>query len=48
MVEKTEEILAGTKLTMRALKVEKAIIAIENNKKDAIDRFKKYAQDYPI
>lgn len=47
MVEKTEEILAGTNLAMRALKVEKAIIAIENNKKDALDRFRKYAQDYP-
>ena len=38
MLEKSEEILVGTSLTMKALNVEKAIIGIENNKKDAIQK----------
>lgn len=36
MLEKTDEILVGTKLLMKALNVEKAVIGIENNKPDAI------------
>jgi electron transport complex protein RnfC len=36
MLEKTDEILTGTRLLMKALKVEKAVIGIENNKPDAI------------
>jgi electron transport complex protein RnfC len=36
MLEHGEEILIGTKILMKALKVEKAFIGIENNKKDAI------------
>lgn len=37
MLEKGEEIMVGTRLMMKALGVEKAIIGIENNKPDAID-----------
>lgn len=36
MMAKAEEIIVGTKIMMKALKVEKAIIGIENNKPDAI------------
>lgn len=36
MMEKGEEIIVGTKIMMKALKVEKAIIGIEDNKPDAI------------
>ncbi len=36
MLEKAEELLVGTQLLMKALKVEKAVIGIENNKPDAI------------
>lgn len=41
MLEKAEEILVGIEILMRALHVDRAIIGIENNKKDAIDLFKK-------
>lgn len=41
MLEKAEEILVGIKILMHALHIDKAIIGIENNKKDAIDIFKK-------
>jgi electron transport complex protein RnfC len=37
MLEKGEEIIVGIKIMMKALGVEKAIIGIENNKKDAIE-----------
>lgn len=36
MLEKGREIVVGTQLLMKALKVDKAIIGIENNKPDAI------------
>jgi len=36
MMEKAEEILIGTKILMKGLGVEKAVIGIENNKPDAI------------
>lgn len=36
MLEKADEILVGTRLLMKALNVEKAVIGIENNKPDAI------------
>jgi electron transport complex protein RnfC len=41
MLEKADEILVGIKILMFALHVDKAIIGIENNKKDAIDIFKR-------
>ena len=41
MLEKTAEIVVGIKILMKALHLKKAVIGIENNKKDAIDLFKK-------
>ena len=46
MMEKSEEILVGTTIVMRALNVNKAIIGIENNKKDALKKFQKLAKQY--
>jgi electron transport complex protein RnfC len=40
MLEKAEEIVIGIKILMKALHINKAIIGIENNKKDAISLFK--------
>lgn len=47
MVEKGDEILIGIKVLMKALQVDKAIIGIENNKRDAIDHLSKLAASYP-
>ena len=41
MLEKSEEIIVGIQILMHALHIEKAIIGIENNKKDAIEVLKK-------
>jgi electron transport complex protein RnfC len=41
MLEKGEEVLTGIKIIMRALKTSRAMIGIENNKPDAIDRLRK-------
>ncbi len=41
MLEKAEEILVGIRILMHALHVDRAIIGIENNKRDAIELFKK-------
>jgi len=46
MLEKSEEILVGTTLMMKALKVEKTIIGIENNKKDAIEKLESLVSSY--
>ncbi len=46
MMEKGEEILVGTKILMKALRVDKAIIGIENNKKDAIEQISKLAENH--
>ncbi len=43
MLEKSEEIIIGVQLLMRALEVNKAFIGIENNKQDAIEILKKTA-----
>ncbi|MDR1274371.1 MAG: electron transport complex subunit RsxC, partial [Odoribacteraceae bacterium] len=40
MVEKSRELLIGTRFLMKALGVERAIIGIENNKPDAIARMR--------
>jgi len=40
MLEKAEEIIVGIKILMFALHINKAVIGIENNKKDAIEIFK--------
>lgn len=47
MMEKGEEIMVGTQILMKALKVDKAIIGIENNKKDAITHMTNLAKSYP-
>ena len=46
MLEKTEEILVGTKILMKAMNVEKAFIGIENNKPDAIQLLTSKATKY--
>lgn len=46
MMEKSEEILTGVTLLMKALGVGKAMIGIENNKPDAIEKLGKLAEKY--
>jgi electron transport complex protein RnfC len=46
MMEKGEEIMVGTQILMKALGVQKAIIGIENNKKDAIAHLQNLANQY--
>lgn len=47
MLEKAEEMLVGISIQMKALKVEKAIIGIENNKPDAIAHLRSLLPSYP-
>ncbi|MBR2359116.1 MAG: electron transport complex subunit RsxC [Bacteroidaceae bacterium] len=47
MLEKPEEILVGVSLLMKAAKVEKGYIGIENNKPDAIKVMQEKAVAYP-
>jgi electron transport complex protein RnfC len=46
MLERGKELLIGTKILMKALKVEKAFIGIENNKPDAIGNLSGLAKDF--
>jgi electron transport complex protein RnfC len=46
MLEKADEILTGTKLLMKALKVEKAVVGIENNKPGAIQLLSEKCKEY--
>jgi len=46
MIEKPEELLTGISLLMKALGVEKAMIGIENNKKDAINKLRELVPGY--
>jgi electron transport complex protein RnfC len=46
MLEKGEEIMVGITILMKALSVNRAIVGIENNKKDAIVLFKKLATSF--
>jgi electron transport complex protein RnfC len=46
MLEKGEEVLTGVSILMKALKVEKAMIGIENNKRDAISNLTKLAENF--
>ncbi|MEA1886159.1 MAG: electron transport complex subunit RsxC [Bacteroidota bacterium] len=46
MLEKTGELLTGTSLLMKALNVDRAIIGIENNKKDAIEKLSRMVSEY--
>lgn len=43
MLEHSEEIFVGISILMKAIRVERAIIGIENNKKDAIELFERVA-----
>ncbi|MGB5437370.1 MAG: electron transport complex subunit RsxC [Maribacter sp.] len=45
MLEKAEEIIVGIKILMSALHVKKAVIGIENNKRDAVELFKRLTVD---
>lgn len=45
MLEKAEEIIVGIQILMHALRIEKAVIGIENNKKDAIQVLKQACKD---
>ncbi len=47
MLEKGEEILVGVTILMKAVNVKRAIIGIENNKKDAIELMSRLAGNYP-
>ncbi len=47
MLEKSEEIIVGIQILMRALHIKKAVIGIENNKKDAIEVLKKATESDP-
>lgn len=46
MLEKGYEILIGTEILMKALKVNKAYIGVENNKPDAIENLRKLVKDF--
>ncbi|MFC1709059.1 electron transport complex subunit RsxC [Candidatus Omnitrophota bacterium] len=41
MLERTDEIISGTNIVTKVLQAKKVIMAIEDNKKEAIDKFKK-------
>lgn len=47
MLEHAEEIMVGVNILMKAVKVNKAFIGIENNKPDAIKLMSKVASGYP-
>lgn len=47
MLERSEELLVGITILMRALGVERAAVGIENNKPDAIARLRELAAAYP-
>jgi electron transport complex protein RnfC len=46
MLEKTNELMVGIRLLMKGLEVEKAIIGIENNKPDALQKMTEAASKY--
>jgi len=46
MLEKGEEILVGITILMKALSVDKTMIGIENNKKDAIEHLSRLSTNY--
>ncbi len=43
MLERPQELIIGIKIMMKALKINKAYIGVENNKKDAIEVLQKHA-----
>ena len=46
MLEKGDELMVGTQIFMKALKVEKAVIGIESNKPDAISHLTELSKNY--
>lgn len=46
MLEKTEELLIGVSILKKGLKVDKAIIGIENNKQDAIEKIRLLCKEF--
>ena len=46
MMEKGEEIMVGITILMKALEVDRAVIGIENNKKDAVKYFRELAKTF--
>ncbi len=46
MLEKADELLVGIEILKKALGVEKAIVGVENNKPDAIEKMRKAAGSY--
>lgn len=52
MLEKADEVFVGVQILLKALGIRKAIIGVENNKKDAIEHLKnllpKYSKEYDI
>ncbi|MDP4271312.1 MAG: electron transport complex subunit RsxC, partial [Bacteroidota bacterium] len=47
ILEKADEILVGIQLVMKALRISQALIAIEDNKPDAIQLFNEKIKQYP-
>ena len=48
MMERSEELLVGIRIMMKGLGVEKAILGIENNKPDAIQKMREMTKGTPI
>lgn len=48
MLERAEEILLGILIMMKVLKVEKAMLGIEDNKRDAYEHLKRVFKGYPV
>jgi electron transport complex protein RnfC len=48
MLEMPEELIIGTQIMMKALKIDHAYIGIENNKKDAIELLEKHTKNLNI
>lgn len=46
MLEKGEELMIGTSILMKALKVDKAYIGVENNKPDAIENLRRITKNF--
>jgi len=46
MLERTEDVIRGSKLIQKELNIEKLIIAVEKNKPDAIELFEQKAAEY--
>ncbi len=47
MLEKTEEIIVGIRIALKALGLKKALVGVEANTPDAIEQLRKFAVPYP-